>query len=50
MDALSTIEDWPATLAYAADKNRVRNPLDISAPGWNWSGNDHLFFGANDRK
>lgn len=50
MDALSTIESWDATLAYLDDKTRVRNPLEISAPGWRWSEDGQLFFGANDGK
>ena len=41
-DALSGIRSWEATLARVA-QDWPRVPLQISAPGWSWDPQAHLW-------
>ncbi len=49
MDTLSGIEDWQTTLDLARDKNRSRNPLNLSEEGWWYCKEECIFCGTNDR-
>lgn len=50
VDALSGIEDWQTTLAMARDKNRRRNPLEITDAGWQYDTNDLVYYGPADSR
>lgn len=43
MDTLSGIEDWQTTLDLAKDKNRRRNPLNLSEEGWLYCKDECIF-------
>ena len=49
VDALSGIQDWPITLKLVNDKERTRNPLVIETNGWQFSSEEQLFYGPDDK-
>ena len=49
IDAISTIEDWPATIELLRDKNKKRNELKLDGQGWNYDSEKQLYCGPDDR-
>ena len=50
VDALSGIQDWPATLEMIRDDQKPRNSLTIDETGWQFSKDKQVYFGPNDQR